>query len=210
MGCMHSKIVLLTGAALLAACGGGGGGGDGGGIDPRLARLDVYEAQKLRVLGNPAVGVAAMPATSGENVPDSGGYDFAGSATIRVEVPNNTLALFGDAALTLDFDGGTTSGTLDNFFGQAGGSGVADYEGSITLSGGAPAGAFAISYDGSLSATNQTLVFGGVMTATLLGSSAEAIAASDLEATVTQNGRTRDATLIVIGEYVPPPPPEPE
>jgi hypothetical protein len=201
---MAQAVGLL---ALLAGCGGGGGGGGGGssggggpGIDPRLGRLDIYESQKLRVLGDPGAGVMAMPVTLAENVPTTGTFVFDGSATIRVEDPVRPLVIFGDATVSLAFGEGCTSGRLDNFFGTDSSGGVVDFAGQIDLSGAAAAQDFEVDYDGTLTAAGQNVVFDGTLQGTLLGNPVGALTAAELEALVDLNGDTVDATVIVIAE----------
>ena len=72
-------MTLVCGVWLLAACGGGGGAGGGGNtVDPRLARLDAYEAQNLRVLGDARVGLPAMAVTSPQDIPLGGTASVVG------------------------------------------------------------------------------------------------------------------------------------
>ncbi|MEO0932045.1 MAG: hypothetical protein AAFY14_15590, partial [Pseudomonadota bacterium] len=95
--------VHLISLMCLAACGGGGGGSSDAGIDPRLARLDIYEAQKIRVLGDPGAGVVGMAPTPVDAIPDMGTVVFDGSATIRVETTPAPRVLFGDAQVSVGF-----------------------------------------------------------------------------------------------------------
>ncbi|WP_296428399.1 hypothetical protein [Yoonia sp.] len=190
-------------ACLLCGCGGGGGDGGGSGIDPRLARLDIYEAQKLRVLGDPGAGVMGMAVTPDVAVPDSGNATFDGSATIRIEAAN-ALVLFGDAAVTVAFDTAAVSGTLDGFFGTDSGNAVLDYAGAITIDGGGVGGAtdsdLHMDYGGGLTAPGEALIFDGTLTGSFLGNPLAAIATADLAAVVDHNGTLTDATILVIGE----------
>ena len=186
---------------LLGSCGGGGGGDSGGGgIDPRLARLDIYEAQKLRVLGDPGAGVMALPVTDIASVPDSGEFLFLGSATIGIEDPVQPLVLYGDARVALRFDSGEATGTLDNFFGNTGTGNVANYGGFIGLHSGAVGQNIALEYAGVLTAPQDTLIFDGALRGVLLGNPIGALAVADLEADVDNNGVSQDATVIVIAE----------
>lgn len=189
----------------LAGCGGGGAGGADAGIDPRLGRLDVYEDQKLRILGNPAMGVAAMPVTVQSNVPTSGSMMFMGSATVRVENGANPIVLFGDAELTVGFDNRDGAGTLDNFFGNNANGAVVDYAGSIGLLAVNDDAEMTLDYSGTLTAPGETLGFAGQMDGTFLGNPLGAFAAADLEANVDQGGTDRNATVVVIGEVTQPP-----
>ncbi|MGJ8622241.1 MAG: hypothetical protein ACSHW1_05640 [Yoonia sp.] len=212
-------LLFLRAAALcslfgLAACMGGGGAGtdaqEGGTTtppDPRLARLDAYGAQATRILGDPVGGIDAMPMT--EDIPAEGTVTFTGSATLRVELPGDPLVLYGDAVVQTDFMADMTEGTLDNFFGGTAGGGIADFEGSVALTGGALQQDSQIVYQGALAANGHDLTLDGVLTTALLGEPLGAIAAADLEGQVDYNGTTQDATLIVLGEgtVIPPPPP---
>lgn len=191
----------------MAACGGGGGGGGSGGsgIDPRLARLDVYEAQKLRVLGDADAGVMGMALTDDAAMPVSGSADFAGFATIRVAA-ENPLVMFGDAAVSVAFDTGDPTGRIDAVFGSDSSGQVVDYDGVITLVngvvGGAQASDLQLGYAGTLSGPADTLVFDGTARGSFLGTPIAAIAVSDLEAAVQHNGLSTDATLLIVAETV--------
>jgi hypothetical protein len=206
-GVQHLFGVAMV--AFLAACGGSGGGGTGAGgggggsvSDPRLGRLDQYEAQKLVVLGNPAVGAPALPVTHDDLLPVDGTASFTGSATIRVELPGDPLVLYGDATVNVAFDGGPTAGRLENFFGSTANGRVSDYDGEITLSGAAATQNTGLAYAGSLGTAAQTLEFGGTLGVLYLGTPVTAVAGADLEATVTVNGTVQDATVIVVGQGV--------
>lgn len=192
---------FITAAMMgLCACGGGGGDGGGSGVDPRLARIDIYEAQKLRVLGDPGVGVMGMATTPDASLPDTGTAVFTGSATIRVENPDAALVLFGDSTVTIGFDNGAVSGTMENFFGTNGNADVVDYTGTITVDGGTLDPGVTLDYAGALTASGEDLVFEGIMSGEFLGDPLGALSAADLEAGVIRNGTPVDATVIVIGE----------
>ena len=188
-----SIVGLLFG---LAACGGGSGGG-GGTSDPRLARLDAYEAQKLRVLGDPGAGVPGLPVTFAGNVPDSGQMTFAGSAALRIEIGTTPLVLFGDANLVVDFDGASASGAVSNVFGNSDAQTIADYAGVLSIQGNPTGQNMPLSYQGTLAAAGQTLGFDGSLNGVFLGNPVAAFSAADLEAEVDQNGTTRDATIVI-------------
>ena len=194
------RFCILTAAALLAACGGGGSDGGSSGIDPRLARLDIYEAQKLRVLGDPGAGVIDMVSTPQAAIPDMGTAVFTGSATVRVENPNAALVLFGDSTVTIGFEDASISGTMDGFFGTNSTGDVVDYQGGIIIDGGSLMDGVSLDYVGSLTASGENLVFEGMMQGTLLGNPVLAISAADLEPDVIHNGVSVDATLVLIGE----------
>lgn len=194
----HYAMVLYL-AVLLGGCGGGGGGGSSG-IDPRLARLDIYEAQKQRVLGDPGAGVMAMTETAPENVPSGGDFVFQGSATVRVEDSVQPLVLIGDAVITLSFGAGSGIGQVTNVFGNNSAGTIVDYSGAINLETMAAGAVMDFAYAGALTAIGETLLFDGVMQGTLLGNPVGAIAAADLEAVVDYNGRAADATFVLIGE----------
>jgi len=189
----------------LSACGGGGGGGGGSGIDPRLARLDLYEAQKLRVLGDPGAGVMGLPMTSDPNMPTGGAMSFTGYGTIRVETGRTPLVLFGDAGLQVDFETSTATGAIENTFGTNARGDVVDYAGAITLQSMNTTQNMPLSYNGTLSAGDVTLDLLGTMTGVFLGNPATAVAAADLEATIVQTDTPRTATVVVTFEQTPPP-----
>ncbi|MFA8440458.1 hypothetical protein [Yoonia sp.] len=190
----------------LSACGGGGGGGgSGSGIDPRLARLDVYEAQKLRVLGDPGAGVMGMPVTADANMPTGGAMSFAGYGTIRVETGATPLVLFGDAGVQVDFDTNTATGAIENTFGTNARGDVVDYTGVVTLQAAVTTQDMPLTYDGALSAGDTTLDLSGTMTGVFLGNPTTALTAADLEAGILQNGTLRTATVVVTFEQTPPP-----
>lgn len=201
---IRQVLGFITGATLLAACGGGGGGGGGSGIDPRLARLDVYEAQKIRVLGDPGAGAMGMAPTPDAAMPETGSAVFDGSASIRVEAGDNPLVLFGDASVTVGFGDATVTGSMDNFFGTTSGGDVADYAGTITIDGGTLGGtganAVTLDYAGALSSPGDDLALEGTMTGEFLGDPVGAMTAADLEVGITRNAVTVDGTLVLITE----------
>lgn len=200
----HATAISLL--LCLAACGGGGGGGGGSsGIDPRLARLDIYEAQKRRVLGDPGAGVPAMEMTTAENIPTMGAVAFTGSATIRVETGTNPLVLFGDASLEMRFDTGDGDGTLDNFFGNNAAGDVVNLAGAIDVAADLSGTDLGLNYVGALSSSADVIAISGRMQGALLGNPVAAFAAADFEPNVTHNGVDRDATIVVIGEVEPMP-----
>jgi len=195
------SLFLMIG---LAACGGGGGGGGGAGIDPRLARLDAYDAQALRVLGDPDTGALGLPLTGAGNLPPMGGFTLSGFATIRIEDANDPRVLYGDAALTLDYDTDQASGTLESFFGVDGADVVADYSGSIAIFGAAPAQGGMLSYAGTLVSPAATLALSGDVEVHLLGEVFSAVAAADLDASMAVNGSSYGGTLVIVAETDPP------
>jgi hypothetical protein len=197
---MKANAVAISFLCCLAACGGGGGGG----IDPRLTRLDIYEAQKLRVLGDPEAGVTGMPMTADANAPTTGAMSFAGFATMRVENGAQPLILFGDANLQLDFDNNAAQGAVTNVFGGSTGAQITDYVGSIDLQSDVVSQNMPLNYQGRLSAEGQTLGFNGAMAGVLLGNPASAFVGGDLESQVDHNGTTREATFVIALEEVSP------
>lgn len=196
-------ICMGLAALILAACGGGGGGGGGGGsgIDPRLARLDRYDAQRLMVLGG--TGAVGMAETDPGAMPPTGYAEFEGFATIRVETAE-PLVLYGDANISVTFDTSEVSGQMDRFFGTTGSGSAADYAGVLTIDGGTvgvdAANEVQFDYSGALTATGETLVFDGSAVGNFHGTPVAALSASDLDAVVMRNGNPVDATLIVVGE----------
>ncbi len=197
--------VMVTAALLpLMGCGGGGGGDSGGsGIDPRLSRIDIYESQRLRVLGDPGAGVMGMPMTEAGNIPATGTADFTGSVTIRAETSPATSVLAGDATITMDFDGAEpVTGTFGNFFGTGPDGVLRDYSGSATISDGSigPGNEWSLDYSGALTATGQSFILDGTVTGDFLGNPVTAIAGSALEAQVNYNGTITDAVVTVVGE----------
>lgn len=193
----------------LGGCGGGGGGGAAGGggpasppPDPRLARLDAYEAQRLRVLGSPGAGITGLPDTDPLLVPVVGVADYAGGATIRVET-DTPLVLYGDARITVDFDDMQVTGTMDRFFGTTNNGSVANYSGAIAISGTTATQNMDVGYSGALSAAGQTVTLNGVAEGVFLGADATALTLSDLEAEAFVAGLNNDATLVVVTEIEP-------
>ena len=205
---LKSCFVFVGLVLALAACGGGGGGG-GGGIDPRLARLDIYEAQRLRVLGDVGAGVPGMPLTPDGAVPDTGEAVFTGAATIQIEQPAGVLSLAGDASLTVTFGTATASGAVTEVFGERAGAGIVDYTGALGLSGIVGGAGFPLDYAGSLTAGSEVLTFDGVLSATLLGDPIAGLAALDLAAVVEQSGIMRPGAVVIFAEgtVTPPAPP---
>ncbi|PJI92244.1 hypothetical protein BC777_1089 [Yoonia maricola] len=193
---MYRFTMTLVFLFWLAACGGGGGGSDRGGIDPRLARLNIYEAQKLRVLGDPGAGVMGMPRTADENLP-MGTMDFSGSGTMRVENGVTPIVIFGDATLRVDFGSGDAAGAIENAFGTNSADDLVDYGGTITLQGTAAGQDMPLDYAGTLSEGDQTFGFDGTLTAVFLGNPTTALSGADLEAEIDHNGVMRSGTLVI-------------
>lgn len=190
---------VWTTIIVFAACG-GGGDDVGSGIDPRLARIDIYEAQKLRVLGDPDVGVMGLSPTAPDAIPVTGTIVFAGSASIRVENPGAHLVLLGDSNISIGFGDGVVRGTMSDFFGTNSSGAVVDYAGTIAVDGGQIDDGVSLDYAGALTATGENIVFVGVMGGAFLGDPVTALSAVDLEAGVIYNGAPADATMTVVGE----------
>ena len=192
----HPVLTML----ICAACGGGGGGGSSGraDVDPRLARLEAYEAQNFAVLGDPAQGLAGLPITLPEDVPTTGAATFLGNASIRVEDGAAPLALFGDATFSADFETGAGTGRLDRFFGTDSAGEVRDYGGEISLVTDGLAQNTTVLYAGTLAGGNATLAFDGAMDLLFLGDDAAALVASDLDATIAKNGEAQSGTIVVV------------
>ena len=204
---MELRMVWIWPAVLaLAACGGGGSDGGGSGIDPRLARLDIYEAQRVRILGDPGAGAMGMAQTDPGAMPTSGSADFTGFVSIRVESAT-PMTLFGGAGISVGFDTQEVTGRMDSFFGTNSTGSVVDYSGAIAIDGGsvgATAGnSLTLDYAGALTTTGETLVFDGTATGSFLGTPIGAISLSELEAVVDHNGQLRDATLVILAETSP-------
>lgn len=196
------RVVAAIGVMLaLSGCGGGGGGGGGTGIDPRLLRLDEYEAQRLRVLGDPAMGVPGMDETAAAAVPTAGAVDYRGGVTVRVDTAA-PITLYGDAALTVDFATPGVAGDFTRFFGTTSDGSVIDYAGSISVSGDTATQNPVLAYAGGLSGGAVTLAFDGTLNGAFLGPGAEALVASDLGAEVIADGMSVDASVVMITEAV--------
>lgn len=201
-----SILVVIS----LTGCGGGGGGDDDGAgdsgppVDPRFARLDAYEAQRLRVLGNPGAGIAGLPQTDAAMVPATGSTSFTGGATIRVEAAS-PIVLYGDATLNIDFGSAELTGELDRFFGTVSNGNVVNYSGEIRVEANAVAQDMAVEYSGALSGGGETLALDGTADGVFLGNTAQALTLSDLTAEAVVGGTPTDATFVVITEATGPP-----
>ncbi|WP_322892089.1 MULTISPECIES: hypothetical protein [unclassified Yoonia] len=195
-------VRLLAVIVMLSGCGGGGGDSPGSGIDPRIARLDIYDAQRIRVLGDPGAGVMGMAPTT-SNLPVDGSAQFAGFATLRVEGAQ-PLVLFGDARLDIDFGASAVSGAMTGFFGTVPGAGVQDFAGEVTVTQGHVARDLRLTYGGALSGGGQQLALSGSMTGAFLGDPATALSAADLDPVVVLNGVLRNGTLVLVTEIVAP------
>lgn len=200
---MGFRAGWLAICVILSGCGGGGGGDSpGSGIDPRLARLDIYAAQRIRVLGDPGAGVMGMAPTTAA-LPVDGSARFTGFATLRVEGAQE-LVLIGDARLDVDFATARASGRMDRFFGTVPGRGVQDFGGEITISDGPVARDLQLRYAGALSGASQVLAVSGTMTGVFLGDPVRALSASDLDPLLAQNGVARTGTLVLVAEPITP------
>ncbi|WP_439155619.1 hypothetical protein [Yoonia sp.] len=195
---------FLAATFALVGCGGGDGGGSG--INPQLSRLDIYEAQKLRVLGDTGTGVMGVAVTDAGAMPPTGTADFAGFATLRVEA-ETPLVLFGDAQVNVGFDAGLASGQIDAVFGTDRSGRVVDYTGAIVLDAGVVGGDvpsdLQLDYGGVLTAAGETLILDGAVTGDFRGTPVAAISLSALEAVVAHNGLPTHATLVVVAEVTP-------
>ncbi len=203
---MKIQVSYLALGLFVAGCGGGGGGDDpGSGIDPRVARLDAFDAQRIRVLGDVETGAIGMAPTPDADIPVTGAADFDGFTTIRVENPGGPLVLYGDTLVSVGFDTGDATGTMSAFFGTNAAGEVVDYGGEIAIDAGQIATGVSLEYGGALTEGTNTLVFDGTMTGIFLGDPLAALTASDLEAGVIYNGALVDATLVVVAETTSPP-----
>jgi hypothetical protein len=196
---------------MVAGCGGGGGGtssggggGGGAGIDPRLARIDIYEAQRLRVLGDPGAGVMGMPVTEDANVPVSGSAEYTGSASIILETMPDAAVIVGDARVAMDFTLNEVTGEMDNFLGTDPNGNLRNFDGRLTINegsiGDATPNAWSLEYAGTVSAPGQSYVMAGTVEGEFLGNQAGAIAGLELEAEVVANGALIDGAVTIIGE----------
>lgn len=192
------RMVFLLGALTLGlgACGGGGG------IDPRLARLDLYEVQRLRVLGDADAGVPGMPLTPDAQMPVAGQAQFSGAAAIVIDTPGDVLALAGDVTLDVTFGDGVATGSVSAVFGQSAQGGIVDFTGALTLSGVADAVSFPLTYGGTLANGAEVFGFDGTLSAVLLGSPVSGFAAIDPDAQIDQAGATRAGTVVLFAEGV--------
>ncbi|MBR2574362.1 MAG: hypothetical protein IKE14_08540 [Loktanella sp.] len=195
---MGFRAGWLAICVILSGCGGGGGDSPGSGIDPRLARLDIYAAQRIRVLGDPGAGVMGVAPTTGA-LPVDGSARFTGFATLRVEGAQE-LVLIGDARLDVDFGTARASGRMHRFFGTVPGRGVQDFGGEITISDGPVARDLQLRYAGALSGAGQLLAVSGTMTGVFLGDPVSALSASDLDPLLAQNGVARTGILVLVAE----------
>ena len=191
------RFLALIALIAASAC---GGDSEGSGVDPRLARLDAYDAQRQRVLGDPAMGVTGMPLTPEDAVPSTGQADFTGAATIQIAQPETVLSLAGDATLTIAFDDLSASGSVTRIFGDTPDGGFADYDGSLTLSGVADGAAFLLDYAGALTAGTDALTFDGTLETVLLGNPIAGFSASELEALIELAGGSLEGTVVIFGE----------
>ena len=199
---LSSVLLIVT----LPACGGGGGGGGGSspgsGVDPRLAQVDLYETQRLRVAGDPGAGVEGLAPTSAAGVPTSGRLDYRGGAAILVE-GSDPRVLRGRAEVSFIFSDETGSGSVTQVFRLTDAGPGADYDGALTLdvlSAAAGHDGLVLTYDGSLSGEGQVLVFDGVLLGEFLGPGAGALLVSDFEAEIFAGGLRRDGIVQIVAE----------
>ncbi|WP_322892704.1 MULTISPECIES: hypothetical protein [unclassified Yoonia] len=203
---------------LLAACGGGGGnssgpsgGGDDGPVvigpppvpqlpppDPRIARLDGYEALKIEVLGGSGSGRAGLVPTTAD-LPMQGTAAFTGFGSLRVEGAP-VFTLFGDARVDVDFGTQQVSGDVRGFFGTGPDGQVADYAGVLSLSAGSVRRDLLLDYAGSLSGAGQQLAVTGRIEATFLGDPIRAISGVDLDTQVLRNGEAAGGTMLIVAK----------
>ncbi len=204
------RFWLGVAVLMLAGCGGGGGGtsggggGGGAGIDPRLARIDIYEAQRLRVLGDPGAGVMGMPLTEDANVPVTGSAEYTGSASIILETMPDAALIVGDATVAMDFAANEVTGEMDNFLGTDPNGNIRNFDGRLTINAGrigdATPNAWSLDYAGTVSAPGQSYVMAGTVEGEFLGDRASAIAGLELEAEIVANGVLIDGAVTIIGE----------
>lgn len=202
------RIWVLGAVVVAAGCGGGGSGGGsnggGGGIDPRLSRIDIYETQRLRVLGEPGAGVMGMPITDDAQMPINGRATYDGSASILIETMPETALIVGDATVVMDFDLNEVSGEMGRFIGTDLNGDFRNFDGRLVIEdgdiGGTAANAWSLDYAGTLSVPGQAYVMAGTMEGEFLGAAAGAIAGLELEAQIVANGVLSDGVVTLIGE----------
>ncbi|PUB13223.1 hypothetical protein [Yoonia sediminilitoris] len=195
------RYLILIVMTLLAACGGGGGGSDdrtdnSGGSppppDPRIARIDSYDALRLEILGDPDADIAGYPLTD-LIVPETlGQMAFAGSVSIRAETSVRPSVLAGDLALEVDFEDNAITGQMTRFFGTGPDRVLRDFTGVVTIEsgtvGGTVANSWDLNYSGVLTAPGQAVALDGTVNGTFLGNPLSAMAGSELEAQLVYNG----------------------
>ena len=199
------RFVLSSVFFLCVACGGGGGAGDDGPVaDPRVTQIEDLDAQRLRVLGDPAVGAAGFPLTAASAIPTSGNAIFLGSATLQVETVPEPRTFLGKAEITMDFATEGVGGEMTGFLGTAPAGGLQDYQGSLSVERGqiAPGGtnSWSLDYAGGLSAPSESMAVSGTVDGNFLGDQIAAIAGTDLEPAVLLNGLRYDGILAVVAE----------
>lgn len=207
------RAAVILNMCLLMSCGGGGGsgggatnggGGGGGTVDPRLDRVSMYEAQRLRVLGGPGSAVAGLAVSSDLIIPDSGTAVFNGAATLTVETAPHVAVLVGDAEMILDFAQGPLTGRMDGFFGVGSDGALRNYTGALQIEAGTigagTANAWGFDYGGALTAEGQTLALEGTVSGEFLGNPVAAIAGADFEPTITIDAAQIDGVLTIVAE----------
>lgn len=212
------RYVILITLLLLTACGGGGGVDsgktpDGGGgnpplpPDPRIARIDTYDALRLAILGDPDTGAPGLPATAPFDPATFGQVAFAGSVTIRAETVGRASVLAGDVNLTVDFADDTITGEMDRFFGTGPDLVLRDYSGVVTIDAGmvgnADPNSWELDYGGVLTATDQSVVLDGTVDGQFVGNPMTAMAGSELDAQIVYNGDPVDGVVTVLAQSVP-------
>lgn len=201
------RVTAMATLVLVAGCGGGGGGGGdsgGSGIDPRLSRIDIYEAQRIRVLGDPGAGVMGMAETPDVSMPITGSAAFTGSMTVRAETSPGPATLAGDATVNMDFDVNEISGSATRFFGTDPDGVLRNFAGNVTIDqgtiGGDTPNAWQLDYAGVLTGGGQSVVLDGRVTGSFLGDPVAAIAGVEVEAAVIYDGVLAEGIVTVIAE----------
>lgn len=213
------RLVTIGACFWLAACGGGGSeGGSGGGggnpgngggqdeepPDPRLARLDDYDALRLRVLGDVGLGRAGLALTDFADIPTFGEAAFRGSVAMRIETAPQVTVLAGDTQIDIDFETGEMSGRMNRIFGTDQAGDLHNFDGALDVDGDAIVdpgeNGWQLNYQGTLQAPAQDLDFDGQIDGAFFGDDASAIAGSELDAGVRVNGSNVDGIVTIIAE----------
>ncbi|MEO1639414.1 MAG: hypothetical protein AAFU41_09240 [Pseudomonadota bacterium] len=192
--------------------GGGGSGGGGSGESGSLLNI-ASDAERTYFYGDfqteiDAVQLASTMGgpTSLSNVPASGATSYAGVMEMLIGNSMVNASVTGHATMTVTLTAGLTTGTVTDFMGvamdEAMVSQVVNYEGTVTLSGGAvTAGpgnlaAMSIDIDGSIDSGLDTFGINGTLHGYLYGQNAEGLRVTgshagirdDLDGTVNGSG----------------------
>ena len=184
----------LGAAVLLSGCAPQGGGSGVSFTQDALAGAKAFS------------DLGSLPDTATASMPTTGSATYSGGTEMRFfSAAGESYVLIGDTSVSVDFSGGTLSGTMAGFRGGVAPVGAAypvtaaDYSGSIGISNGTigatrPSG-IAASFDGSLTGAGNLITANGGLLGDFKGSPVQGIVGVGAGVVTLNGGATTGAIL---------------